>query len=356
MKHKSLLSLSATISTVLLLAQPYPTQSQGVTFGIAPENPEASYFEFTLNPGESISDAVVAKNFSNQKIFLQVSLVDGKTATNGGISYDFENTGGTSQWIQTAAGPIYEMRPFATQRIPFTVTVPQGTPPGEYVAGFLAAPAPATPAPVADQNDTTNNYIVNVVTRVAVAVIIRVPGQEHCDMTLKRLDATVFGAQWRYAMVFSNTGNVHFKGSASITVREKESKNLVAQKDYQVGYVVPNSEMNSNINFEIPEPGTYTYQILLTDKDRPACHFTFEGETSYGEQEEALLATQATVLAYYHRTPTPTPIVITATPGVIQGMKTPGTTGWYVWISVVVLFISAGLVIYALSILKKNKK
>ena len=332
-----------------------PVQSQALTFGIAPENPEISYFEFSLNPGESVSDAVIAKNFSSDTLNLMVEPVDGKTATNGGISYDFENTSGPSSWIHIATETRFEIRSFHIQKLPFTVTVPLGTPPGEYVAGFLTALVPTTPTPVPANQENNDNLSVNVVTRVAIAVIIHVPGEETCTMEMKSLDATVFGGKWRYAMVLTNTGNVHLKGSARITIIDSASKSKLEEREIQIGYFVPDSDMVSNNSFEIPSPGTYHYTIEFQDAKISSCRFIFEGDTEYGSQEQSLLATQSSLIAHYNQpTPTPSPTKLPL-PGVISEVKTPGTSYWYIWISGVIFLISVGLVIYAISVLKRRK-
>jgi hypothetical protein len=347
-----ILFCSLTIGTLFMTI---PVQSQALTFGIAPENPEIPYFEFTLNPGESISNTVIAKNFSSGDLNLMVEPVDGKTATNGGISYDFENTSGPSSWIQITNDSRFEIRSFHIQKLPFTVTVPPGTPPGEYVAGFLAALVPTTPTPEPSNPTNDNNFSVNVVTRVAIAVIIHVPGEERCKMEMKSFEATVFGGKWRYAMVLTNTGNVHFKGTARITIMDNVSKNKLADREIQIGYFVPDSDMVSNNSFEIPPPGTYHYMVEFQDTKNTSCRFIFEGDTKYGSEEQNLLATQSTLIAHYNQpTPTPSPTV-KPLPVVISEIKTPGTSSWYIWISGVIFLISVGLVIYAISVLKRRK-
>ncbi len=341
--------ISGTLFTTL------PVQSQALTFGIAPENPEISYFEYSLNPGESATGAVIAKNFSADTLSLMVEPVDGKTATNGGISYDFENTSGPSSWINFSNETRFEIRSFHIQKLPFKVTVPVGTPPGEYVAGFLSALVPTTPTPEPATQGNNNNLSVNVVTRVAIAVIIHVPGEETCKMSMKSLNASVFNGKWRYAMVLTNTGNVHFKGTARITIMNSDSKSLIAEREIQIGYFVPDSDMVSNNSFEIPPPGIYHYLVEFQDAQKSSCRFIFEGETEYGSEEKNLLATQSTLLAHYNQpssTPSPTDKPL---PEVISEVKTPGTSYWYIWISGVIFLISVGLVIYAISVLKRRK-
>jgi hypothetical protein len=333
--------------------------SQGLTFSISPENPEVSYFDFTLNPGESVSDAIIAKNFSGEKLFLTVERVFAKSGTNGGLSYDFENTGSYEKWISMEKGPDIEVIRYGTQRIPFTITVPEGTPAGEYVIGFLSAQQAVTPTPLPSQGVTPEGYVVDVITRVAVAIIIRVPGDEKCQLEMKEFDATVYGAQWRYSMLVHNSGNTHFYGTASIVIKEKETGKIFDQKQVKIGYFSPDTDMPSENYFDIPKPGKYEYSIVFSDKDRPGCKFAFTGETEYGKPEQNLLSTQSTIIAIFNQTDTPTvpgAMEKTKTTGVINQINTPGSTPWFVWISAVIFLISLGLVIYALTILKKSKK
>ncbi len=351
---RTVLLFCLTLSLVLPIG--HSVNSQGIPFGIAPENPEIPYFEFTLNPGESAESAFIIKNFSSEKLFMVVDAVDGKAALNGGLSYDFPNTSGPSKWVNIQKETNFEIRPSNVIRFPFTVTIPPGTPPGEYAAGFLAGLVPVTPTPIPDSEKLETGYSIDVVTRVAIAIIIHVPGKEICSLEMKEFKATVFSGLWRYEILVTNTGNVHYKGKYKLTVWDQATDQVVAEAEKPIGYFATGSDMQSYTSFDIPEPGGYRYKIEFIDQNRPECTSAFEGETEYGQAEQNLLATQATVIAHYEQitaipltSPTPTPSVLT-------DVQTPGTISWYVWLSLVVLLLAAGMVIYALSVLKRSKK
>lgn len=332
-----------------------PVNSQALTFGISPENPNIPYFELTLNPGESVSDTLIAKNFSGETLNLMVEPVDGKTATNGGISYDFLNKGGPSQWISTTINSKYEIRPYRIQRIPFTISVPLNTPPGEYVAGFLAALVPTEPTHDPNINESGNNFSVNVVTQIAVHVIIHVPGNEICKVEIKKMDATVFGGQWRFSMILNNSGNIHLKGKSNITIVDSTTQKTIDTREINLGFFVPKTDLLSENNFEIPAPGTYDYNIEFIDGKNSACHFTFNGTVVYGSQEQDLLATQSTILAQLAE-PSSTPMPIsTLFINTDAFDSATNSTYWYVWASLGVLLVAVGLVVYAVSILKRRK-
>lgn len=355
MKSFQRMSLVFVISLVLAGLPLQLAFGQGGGFSISPENPEISYFEFTLNPGESAEDAINAKNFSSDRINMMVEVVEAQTALNGGLSFDFDKTSGASKWVTINTENQFELRGSNVKRLPFTVTVPTGTAPGEYTIGFLAALVPTTPTPLPD-GSSPGGYAVDVITRVAVTMVIRVPGDEKCRLEFTQMDATVFDAEWRFETRVQNTGNVHFKGNSQLNVFEKESGQKIAEATREIGYFAANSELLTYNKFPVPQPGEYTYEYTLTDAKNPSCSFTFTGETKFGETEQSLFATQATNVAVFD-IPTNTPdLLATPSPDLIQQVQTQGSVAWYVWLSGVFFLLSLGFVIYALSALKKNKK
>jgi hypothetical protein len=349
------------ISTILVLSfvlfENNKVFANGIPFGISPENPEISYFDFTIHPGESVQDAIILKNFSDKKIYLQVKAVDAKTGMNGGLAYDFENKVDYSKWITLEKEDNILLSPYNMDRIGFSVSVPVGTLPGEYVVGFISSLVPATPTPVSP-SESASGYMIDVITRVAITMVIHVPGPEKCSLELSQMEASVFDAQWRYSIVVHNSGNVHFMGTQKLTIKDFTTGEIITTNSLSIGYVAPNTTMKSRVSLSIPDPGEYEYSIEYQDRNRPSCKFSFTGTTEFAQPEQNLLATQSTLIAEYKQESTKAPpIIITApTTGIEKDIKTPGTTTWYIWISGVIFLISVGLVIYALSILKRSKK
>jgi hypothetical protein len=330
--------------------------SQGIGFSISPENPEIAFFDFTLKPGESVQDAINAKNFSSDRINMMVEVVEAQTALNGGLSFDFEKKSGASQWVTINSEKQFELRGSNVKRLPFSVTVPAGTAPGEYTVGFLAALVPTTPTPIPNNGTATSGYAVDVITRVAVTIVIHVPGTDNCKLVYTNIEASVFNAEWRFTTQVQNTGNIHFAGTSSLNVYKKLNHQKIAEAAQKIGYFATNSELLAYNKLPIPEPGEYTFDYTLTDTKNPICSFTYQGETNYGEAEQNLLATQATIVSIYTKPTMTSEPQTTKSPDIIQQVQTKGSLAWYVWFSGVLFFLSLGLVIYALSVLKKNKK
>jgi len=351
------LRLLIIILSFFMAGIPFKTaDSQRSGFSISPENPEISGFRFTLNPGESAEDAINAKNFSSDRINMRVEVVQAQTGLNGGQSYDFSNTGGATKWVTINTEKQFELRGSNVKRLPFTVTVPLGTAPGEYTVGFLAALVPTTPTPIPEITLQKGGYFIDSVVQISIPLIIQVPGPENCSLSFVQTDVDVFDAEWRFQTRVKNTGNVNFKGSSSLKITSKENQIVVATATQGIGDFFTGTEMLTHNSLPIPKPGDYSYEFTLTDENHPSCVYMTTGDISYGAAEQDLLATQSILIAT-QRKPTSTPeIQNTSTPNLIQQVNTPGTIAWYVWLSGVFFLLSIGLIIYALSILKKNKK
>lgn len=352
MSHNLKNKILAVFLTLLVsLPGSIPVQAQSLPFGIKPENPQISTFTFTLAAGESIADAIIVKSNAGEDLQMIVEPVTGINAESGGITFDFGVNSGPGQWISMESEETFIIKPFHTQRIPFTVTVPAGTPPGEYVAGFLAGANSITPTETPSAGMT-----VNVVTRMGVVIIIHVPGPEQCDVQVEELKTSVMNGQWLMNINLINKGNVPFAGIGKIQILPLNVENSTQQKDWQIRYFIAGSKLTANIYFEIPQEGDYNVVLSVADSKKPACKLEYTEKITFGESEKLTYATQATILAEMHA-PTETPTISPqSTSQVMDQVKQPGTTYWYIWISLVVLLISVGLVIYAMALLKKSKK
>jgi hypothetical protein len=330
--------------------------SQSFNFGLKPENPQISYFEYTVNPGDSVEDAVIATNSSNVKMMMTVLPVDGQTAINGGVSFDYNATSGPSKWITFEKETSFELKPFHIMRMPFKVTVPSGTKPGYYVAGFLASAELEDPTQTPTNTENSNNGMsVAIINRVGVAVIIHVPGEETCQVNVKSMTTSISDGKWMFTINLKNDGNVPVAGNGKITIQPLDNQDYSQSNDWQIRYFIPGTELISYSSFVIPPQGNYKLALSLTDSKRTTCQLDYSEDVSFGIQEQQRFATQATVMAQITKV---IPATVTALPtnAVISQVRTPGTSYWYIWLSAVVLLISVGFVIYALSILKKNKK
>ena len=189
-----------------------------------------------------------------------------------------------------------------------------------------------------------------------MSVIIHVPGEEICKVGIKSVEPTVRNGKWNFKIWFTNAGNIPIEGIANINIMPLQNQDYSQKSEWKIRYFIPQSDLLSNQTFSVPPTGEYKITIKLTDDKTPTCTVDHTQTVSFGQTEIQQYATQATVIAFIQK-PTDTPSkVLTQTAGTIEQIKTTGSPYWYIWISIIVLLIAIGLVIYALSILKKNKK
>ncbi len=167
-------ALALVATAVPALAAPVPAAP--ATPGLSAMKPgPGGYFDYTLSPGAATSGTVVVHNLSSAETHYLVYVAGATTSPVGGVSYGQPqaNPAGTAAWLQLSVAGV-DVPPGAVVPVHFSVAVPQGTAPGDYVAAIAAqAPNPtATAAPVSGKRSVR----LLVTTRVVIAVVVHVPG------------------------------------------------------------------------------------------------------------------------------------------------------------------------------------
>lgn len=97
-------------------------------------------YSYTLNPGGTLSDALVVVNHGAEPITLAVSAADGFT-TDGGqldlLTSDVESTG-VGAWVVPDRTQV-TIQPEKTAQVPFTLTLPDNATPGDYLGGVITS-------------------------------------------------------------------------------------------------------------------------------------------------------------------------------------------------------------------------
>jgi hypothetical protein len=192
-------------------------------FGVSPSqlpNGQArSYFTESVGPGHSGTDTAMIANRGSKSVILAISASTGTTAANSGSSYydSFKPCLSAGCWVSGLPTTL-TLSPGETSAVPFTVTVPAGTPTGQYLAGITAKPAVA-PAPVivgSNGRSTAQAVIVDEVT-VGVAVNVGDPSQFVSSL---RIDTVTSGAVATLPRLFvhmHNGGQTFLKSHGAAT-------------------------------------------------------------------------------------------------------------------------------------------
>lgn len=211
--------------TPLLPAAAAPAGGNG-QFGLTPAPDSAGrvapYFMLTMAAGESATDTALLSNEGRTTEKLKLSRATGVTAGNGGsaFSQEFLRCAGTGCWVSGLAGEV-TLPAGAAERLPFTVRVPAGTPPGQYLAGLTVEAATPPPSVQVGSNGraTARAVIIERVT-VGVAVTVGVLSRMTTRLRIPAVSGQAIGPTARLNLKLANTGQTfaHGTGKASCTV------------------------------------------------------------------------------------------------------------------------------------------
>jgi hypothetical protein len=253
-----------TVIFVSLTLLAVPAFAQGFTFGLRPEDQSIAYFQYSLQPGESLEDAVLAVNGTEAPIGLMVTVVAGHTELTGGISFP-GIADGPATWIELPDEGLVEVPPELALHMPFTLKVPEGTPPGEYVAGFLATPEdPSTFAGGVSEG----SFQVQVIPQMAVSMIITVPGPEHTQIDVNAISDELNKGQWNIVIDMTNSGNIHFLGHGEFILRPSSGGDPVLQRTFSIGYFIAGDTIGYPLYFDdLPASGSYIAEVTIISDD-----------------------------------------------------------------------------------------
>src|SRR3954452_16327254 len=128
---------------VLLLVLALPPLAQAATkqpvFGLrAGGNPKVGYFVYRATPGATRSGAVIVSNSGTAAGTVKLFAADATTGrTTGTVYLTDAKPKSAGAWV-TLASKSVSLRPGASKRVTFTVRVPTGQKPGQWVAGIVA--------------------------------------------------------------------------------------------------------------------------------------------------------------------------------------------------------------------------
>jgi hypothetical protein len=97
-------------------------------------------FTYTVDPGGSVSDALVVANHGQDAVDLKVYASDGFTSEDGQLSLlvSGEESHGVGAWIAPESGTV-TVPAGETATVPFTVTIPENATPGDYAGGVVTS-------------------------------------------------------------------------------------------------------------------------------------------------------------------------------------------------------------------------
>lgn len=240
------------------------TEPQPVQLSLKPVGQPGSYFDLTMTAGQSEQLQVDLGNHGPASIAARTYAADAYSIVNGGFGVkDRDSTPtGTTTWLNYPSQVLHLPAGQASTRT-FTLTVPEGTPPGQYITAL----ALENDVPVKGSGTVALNQLV----RQAIAVSIRVPGALQPAFTLTTASHKIVAGRSVVDVGIDNTGNANLKPAGDLAIHDASGKTVArAPITMDSLYARTSTRVEATLAGTL-QAGTYTADLTLTD---PSTHTT----------------------------------------------------------------------------------
>ena len=205
---------SAAASSFILPLSPAAAVDNG-SLGIRPSN-ESDFFHLTVLPGESLRASAIVSNHTSAPVELSSYVVDGLTSADGKFSLKADARHSETIGLWATADFATVTVPAETElSIPFTLSVPVGTPAGDYTGGLMVQ---SKPVPGTTSTANGSPVRIDVVQRQGVRIYLSVPGVVKLGLTAGELRWAASGEVIVVSLAVTNTGNSTLHPTATAQV------------------------------------------------------------------------------------------------------------------------------------------
>jgi hypothetical protein len=254
--------VAAVFAAALVTAPIAAAATPSAVFGLrAVGNPKLGYFVYDLGAGATRSGAVIVSNTGTRAGVAKLYAVDAGTGSTTGTVYLTDRKpvrAGT--WVTLAKSRV-TIAPGKFVRVPFTVHVPAGTAPGQWVAGLVAEAAVQTES---GHTNSKTGVQIKIRNQTIVAVQVNVPGARRAAFAI---GAVKTGGQRGFQQVLvhlTNTGNVLSKPTGAVEILQ--AGRVVEKLPFKMDSFLPQTSID--------------YPVLLT-KALPAGDYRARVSLSY---------------------------------------------------------------------------
>ena len=231
---------------------------QSVDLSLKPVDHPGSYFDLTLEPGESQELTIAHSNNGAAALDVNIYPADAYTLVNGGFGAGERatETSGTTTWLDYAAQDL-SLPAGHTGESSVTVTVPQETEPGQYITSLVLQNA----EPVEGSGDVALNQTV----RQALPITIEVPGELEPGFELGKASHGFTASRSVIDVELTNTGNAHLDPAGEFTIRDDSGETL-SEADVAMGSVFAGTQTTAEVTLDgALQSGDYTISGSMTD-------------------------------------------------------------------------------------------
>ena len=211
---------AVAVPTAATASTPAP-DSTPVTWGIVPSGPDGpgdrAAFEYTLDPGTTISDVVAVSNYTEQPLTLDLYASDAVRNTQGGFDLlpAADEPVDVGAWVDLGE-PTVTIPARSRVDVPFRITVPPNATPGDHAGGIVAGL-------IAQATGGTGGQVA-VDRRVGARIYLRVTGTLQPQLTVDDVHVAFDGLPLgqpgtvRVDYTIRNDGNLRLAGRPSVRV------------------------------------------------------------------------------------------------------------------------------------------
>lgn len=186
------------------------------TVGIRPSN-ESDFFHLSLYPGAAINAIAVVSNHTTGPVTLLTYPVDGQSTPQGtfALAAQSDPRKGVGAWAHLDTEQITV--PANTDvNVPFKLSVPAGTPPGDYAGGLIIQAPPVQGTTTTVNGDTAVR--LDVVQRQGVRIYLKVAGTAIKSLDHGNLAWDRNGDNLNFTLPVKNTGNTILHPTADLAL------------------------------------------------------------------------------------------------------------------------------------------
>lgn len=218
---------------------------------------QPGYWKFTAAPGTKTKVYAVVGDPTHTATTVRVDPIDAADAIGGGLAYRLPTAPRklVGSWIRLPKNS-YHLDPKKGDVIAFTVAVPTGTKPGDYVGG-VSAYVPNS------KSQKNGNVAITVQPRIVTAVEVTVPGPRHSALKAANVKPLLLAGRETYiAAHIKNVGNTLLGGNVYVWLYKHGQRKPIIYNALNI----TNSLAHSTVTFEIPwtkkpAPGVYRWSL-----------------------------------------------------------------------------------------------
>jgi hypothetical protein len=181
------------------------------------------WYVLPIEPGKSMTQKIQIGNNNDHQVNVDINAVDSYTSDTTGAVYNTPDSPAarTARWIIVSV-PTITLAPKEGREVSFTVDVPNGTPPGQYLAAISAAvPLPDDAAHGAKPNSPrTAGFSLGLQPQRIVAVEVDVPGPRAPKLAVTDVKPGVTPQGLTLGLHIVNQGNAFAHGSGVVRVAD----------------------------------------------------------------------------------------------------------------------------------------